>query len=95
MPSIDWDQFSKDAATAATDAGSKTDDQLASSISSVSRLTDAEIKSLFPTKGDAAKAAKLLSIVKGATSQNNKIASLKSHIDDLAGVAVTLLSHFS
>jgi hypothetical protein len=95
MPPIDWDEFSRDTASAAADAAAQTDEELANRISSVSRLTGDQVKDLFPTKGDAAKAAKLMSIVKGATSQNEKIAALKNNIDDLAGAVVTLIDHLS
>ena len=54
-----------------------------------------EVKVLFPTKGDAAKAAKLLAIVKGAASDNDKIAQLEATIDQLAGVMVTLIGHLA
>ncbi len=95
MPPIDWAQFSKDTANAAANAAAQTDDQLAGRIASVSRLSVDEVKVLFPTKGEAAEAAKLLAIVKGATSQNDKIAEFKGNIDELAGVAVTLIGHLS
>jgi len=37
---IDWDNFNTDIDAAVTQAGNRTDDQLASKISSVTRLTD-------------------------------------------------------
>ena len=95
MPPIDWAQFSQDTANAAANAAAQTDDQLAGRIASVSRLSVDEVKVLFPTKGDAAKAAKLLAIVKGAASENDKIAQLKANIGQLAGVMVTLIGHLA
>lgn len=95
MPPIDWAQFSKAAANDAANAAAQTDDQLAGRIASVSRLSVDEVKALFPAKGDAANVAKLLAIVKGATSQNDKIAQLKANIDQLAGVMVTLIGHLA
>ena len=69
----------------------KTDQQLASEISSVTKLTDAEIGSMFSSKPDKEKLLKLLEIVNSATDENKKVAQLKSNIEELAGVVVTLM----
>ena len=42
----------------ADDAAQKTDDKLAGQISSLTRMTDAEIKKLFPKAADAKKEVK-------------------------------------
>jgi hypothetical protein len=69
----------------------KTDKELASEISSFSRLTDNEITTLFPQRSDQEKLLKLLAIVQGATAENEKIDVLKTNIEELAGTALKLI----
>lgn len=88
---IDWDAIDK----AIGQAKQETDDSLASKISSLTRLTDDEIKSLFPTPADVQKLADLMKIVKGTTDRNRKINGLVSNIGSLAGTVVTLLEKFA
>ncbi|HLA89716.1 MAG TPA: hypothetical protein VJL28_04705 [Gemmatimonadaceae bacterium] len=90
-PPIDWTAI--DAAIAG--AAARTDDALASRISSITRLTDDEVKQLFPKPADVEKLAELMKIVKGATSETEKINALVAKADRLAGTALTLLGHFA
>jgi hypothetical protein len=69
----------------------KTDAQLASEISSLTRLKDEEINSLFPAQPDKENLLKLLEIVNAATDENNKTAELIKNIDKLAGAAIKLI----
>lgn len=71
-----------------------TDDQLASRISSVTRLTDEEIKRLFPKAADAARLAELMSIVKDGTATTERANRLARNIGDLGGTVITLLDKF-
>ena len=93
MAGIDWVEFRKKAKAAAENAGAKTDEQLASTISSVTRFTDEEIQKLFPVPADAEKLAELMSIVKSATDRNQKVAKVQEQIGQYAGIVVTLLEH--
>jgi hypothetical protein len=95
MPPIDWDEFRRTSRAAAETAGAATDAALASRISSACRLTDAEVKALFPQADDAARAAELLAIVNDATDQNQKVARLSAQIGDFAGAAVKLIGALS
>jgi hypothetical protein len=74
-------------------AGS-TDDKLANQISSLTRMTDKEIKTLFPKESDAKKLVELMRIVKSAESQNNKANRLVENSEKFAGIVVTLLGKF-
>lgn len=89
---IDWEGFEKDIDGLVKDAGKRTDDKLAGRISSVSRLTDDEIKELFPKPADAKKLAELMQVVKSAGARNDKINHIVSNIEDLGEVIFTVLA---
>lgn len=72
----------------------KTDAQLASEISGLTRLTDIEISKLFPQKVDKERLVKLLEIVKESTDENDQINKLTGSIKELAGTAIKLIKLF-
>ncbi len=88
--SIDWDAIDEDIERAAVD----TDVKLASRISSLTRMKDAEIEELFPEPSDKKRMVKLMKIVEEASADNRKTVRLIDNIDDLAGTAVKLLTRF-
>lgn len=88
---IDWEAFDKDVEDAATKAGARTDDKLAARISSVSRLTDEEIKTMFPVPADAKKLAELMKVVRSAGDRNEKINHIVKNIEDLSEVIFAVL----
>jgi len=88
---IDWKKFQEKVDQAVENAGERTDANLASQISSVTRLTDEEIKKLFPDPADVKKLAALMGIVKKAGDQNEKVNRIVANIDDFAGIVLTLL----
>jgi hypothetical protein len=69
----------------------KTNNQLASEISSLTRLTDAQIKSVCPARVDKESLLRLLEIVNSATEENTKIKQLKDNIETLAGTVIKVL----
>lgn len=73
------------------DSAEKTDRQLASEISSLTRLTDTELKELFPKRADKENLLMLLEIVNKGTDGNKKVAQLTENISQLAGTVVKLL----
>jgi hypothetical protein len=75
----------------ADDAAQKTDDKLAGQISSLTRMTDAEIKALFPKAADAKKLVALMQIVKSAETRNKKISNIVENSEKFAGIVITLL----
>jgi len=84
---FDWEAIDQ----AIDDASRKTDDALASRLSSMTSLNDQEIKQLFPTQGDVQAVAKLMAIVSATTAENERVNSLVSNIQQLAPVALRLL----
>lgn len=78
----------------ADDASQKTDDELAGQISSLTRMTDAEIKELFPKAADAKKLVALMQIVKAAETRNKKISNIVKNSEKFAGIVLTLLDKY-
>jgi hypothetical protein len=94
MP-VDWDQFESDLDSIIESGAQRSDDRLASRISSVTRMTDEEVKELFPEPADAKKLAELMKVVNAATDRNTKINNIISNAEDFAGVILTLLEKFA
>lgn len=94
MP-IDWDKFDSDLDGAIERAADKTDDDLASKISSLTRMNDEEIKELFPAPGDVKKLYDLVKIVKSAQERNDKINQIVDNAEKFGGVVLTLLDKFA
>ncbi len=94
MP-VNWDEFDKDIDSIIKTSSSATDDRLASRISSITRMTDEEVKELFPKPADAKKLAELMKIVQSAEDRNNKINKIVSNAEDFGGVVLTLLAKFA
>ena len=78
----------------ADDAAQKTDNKLAATISSLTRMKDDEVKKLFPKAADAKKLVELMQIVKSAESRNKKISNMVKNSEKFAGIVLTLLSKF-
>ena len=92
---IDWDELEKKAKKAAEEASIEADEELASDISSITRLTDENIQELCPEPADKEKLTKLLRIVKSATSHNTKVAELQQSIGDYIGIIIKLIAKLS
>ncbi len=93
MP-IDWDKFSANLDGLAKQAETRTDEQLASQISSVTRLTDEEVRAMFPDPSDVQKLGELISIVKQADARNDSVNKLVNGIEEFGGIVVKLLQKF-
>jgi len=93
MP-IDWDKFDSDLSDIIDESAKKTDMQLASKISSVTRMTDEDVVELFPRPADAKKLAELMKIVHSADDRNNKVNKIVSNAEDFGGIVLTLLGKF-
>lgn len=91
---IDWDKFQDDLDGLIEEAGDRTDKKLAGQISSITRMTDGEVKKLFPDPADVKKLAELMEIVKRAGDRNEKINKIVSNAEEFAGVILTLLGKF-
>jgi len=93
MP-IDWEKFDRELPSIIEDSAEKTDQQLASRISSITRMTDDEVQELFPEPADVKKLSNLMRIVKSAEERNTKINNIVSNAEEFAGVILTLLTKF-
>jgi hypothetical protein len=93
MP-IDWDKIQKDLEEIVDSGARRADDRLASKISSYTRMTDAEVKELFPEPADALRLGQLMKVVKAAEDRNTKINTIVGNAEKFAGAIVTLLERF-
>lgn len=93
MP-VDWDKFESDLDPLIKSASKRTDDNLASRISSLTRLTDEEVKELFPEPADVKKLVELMKIVNSANDRNTKINNIVSNAEEFSGVVLTILEKF-
>jgi len=85
---FDWDAIDLEI----EEAADETDAQLASQISSLTRMMDEEIQRLFPNTTDKKKLVKLIQIVNQSTDENQRTARLIDNIQELAGTAIKLLA---
>lgn len=72
-------------------AGQQTDDEFSSKVSSLTRLTDDEIKAITPHPGDKEKLAELMKIISDVTTNNIQKADAIRNAKGLAEIAVALL----
>jgi len=91
MP-INWQEFDKSLESAINESADSVDTKLASQISSITTLTDAEVNELFPEPADLEKLAALLKVVKSSETQSNKINSIVKNAEEFASTILTLLS---
>ncbi len=91
MP-VNWDELHEGIDAAIENAGGRTDAKLAGVLSGVTRLTDDEIRRLFPVPADVKRVAELMEIVKKAGERNEKINEITSNIENYGGVILTLLT---
>lgn len=85
---FDWDKIESEI----NDAADATDLALESKISSLTRMNEDEINSLFPEQADKEKLIKLMKIVKQSSDENETKVRLVNNIEELAGTAVKLLA---
>jgi len=91
---IDWDKFQGELDGLIDEAGEKTDRKLAGKISTITRMTDDEVKKLFPDPADVKKLAELMEIVKRAGDRNDKVNKIISNAEEFGGIILTLLGKF-
>ena len=94
MP-IDWDGVDAEIDQAIDEAKKRTNDRLAAQVSSLTRLTDEEVKKLFPTPADLKQLAELMQIVRSADARNRKVNQLVKNIESVAGAVVTLIDRLA
>ena len=92
---IDWDKFQDELDVLIDDAGEKTDKKLAGKISTITRMTDEEVKKLFPDLAVVKKLAELMELVKRAGDRNDKINKIVANAEEFGGIILTLLGKFA
>lgn len=90
MP-VNWEEFDSEIDSIIEESAAETDDILASRISSLTRMTDEEVKELFPNPADVKKLTKLMKIVKSSEERNNKINRIVSNAEEFGGIVLSLL----
>ncbi|WP_404419280.1 hypothetical protein [Marinospirillum sp.] len=93
MP-VNWDEFDSDIDSIVDESANKTDERLASRISSLTRMTDDEVQELFPEPSDVKKLKDLMKIVKSSEDRNKKISNIVSNSEEFGGIVLTLLQKF-
>jgi len=94
MP-IDWEELDGAIDVALEESSAKTDTQLATRISSITRMTDDEVKELFPNPADLKRLSELMKVVKSAEERNTKVNHIVKNAEALGGVVLTLLEKFT
>lgn len=94
MP-INWEEFDREIDSIIESIAGATDDRLASRISSITRMTDEEIKELFSNPADAKKLTELMKIVKSAEDRDIKINRIVSNAKEFGGIVLSLLQKFA
>lgn len=74
------------------EAENLTQKELKSRISSLTRLSDADIQSICPEKADKVALAELMKIVDSASSENAKKKQLADNIEQLSVIVLRILS---
>ena len=93
MP-INWEEFDRDIDAIMDSTAEATDDRFASRISSLTRMTDEEVKELVPRTADARKLKELVKIVKSSEERNVKVNRIASNSEEFAGIVLSLLQKF-
>jgi len=94
MP-INWEEFDNEIDHIIESSADNADAQLASKISSITRMTDDEVTGLFPKPADVKKLVELMKIVKSSNDRNTKVNKIVSNADEFGGIVLTLLTKFA
>ena len=76
---------------AAKDAANQTDEQLASRISGLTRMTDEQLQEFFPRRPDKEQLLQLLELVHSSTAENKKIERIGENAETLGKAAIALI----
>jgi len=88
---IDWTKYQNELDQTVNEAGDKTDKRLAQKISSITRLTELEVKQLFPDPGDVKRLGELIAIIRRAGDKNEKISMIVGNAERFGSIIFTLL----
>lgn len=90
-----WDDLENRIGGLVDQAEEDTDDELATEMSSITRLTNKEVKELFPKPSDAQKLFELIRLVNEDTEKNEKINKLVANSEKFADIVITLVSRLT
>ncbi len=93
--SINWGDFDKNIDGIIAESADQTDAKLASKISSVTRMTDDEVKELFPDPADVKTLVELMKIVKSSDERNVKVNKIVTNAENFGGIVLSLLNKFA
>jgi len=92
MAGIDWEKYQQQLDGLVSDANERTNTKLANELARISRLTDSEIKRLFPKSAEAQRLAELMEILKRSGSRHEKINRITRNAEHFGEVIYTLLN---
>ncbi|MBT8183405.1 MAG: hypothetical protein KJN76_01085 [Eudoraea sp.] len=90
-----WEDLENRIGGLVDEAAEETDEELATEMSSITRLTRVEVKELFPKKADAQKLFELIRLVNEDTEKNEKINKLVANSEKFADIVITLVSRLT
>lgn len=92
---VNWGKFQGDIDNIIEASSDRTDKKLAGKISTITRMTDDEVKKLFPKPADVKKLADLMEIVKRSGDENERINKIVSNAEEFGSVIFKLLRKFA
>lgn len=90
-----WDDLENKIGGLVDQAAEDTDEELATQMSSITRLTNKEVKELFPKTADAQRLFELIKLVNEDTEKNEKINKLVANSEKFADIVITLVSRLT
>ena len=90
-----WDDLESRIGGLVDQVAEDTDEELATEMSSITKLTNEEVKELFPKPSDAQKLFELVRLVKEDTEKNEKINQLVANSEKFADIVITLVSRLT
>ncbi len=89
---IDWSELQSKLKDIIGESVDQTDTDLSKEIASLTTMSQSEIQNLFPEEGDQQALVDLMTIVKGAQTQNDKISNIFSNAEKFGNVVYNLLN---
>ncbi len=89
---IDWSELQSKLKDIIGESVDQTDTDLSKEIASLTTMSQSEIQNLFPEEADQQALVDLMTIVKGAQTQNDKISNIFSNAEKFGNVVYNLLN---
>lgn len=75
-------------------AEEEADEKVRGKIAGLTRMTEREVKELFPVREDQKRLVELMQIVRSSDEQNKKINNIIDRSEEFSGIIVKLLNRF-